>query len=143
MQHFVHWLRTLKSEIWKKPKLAGWGAIQNFFERIEFQNRGAAHTHGCYWTEKPISEMITKGSLGATYQTLLVNLNFMQWFYNTNVIHVSLLYVVVHFQTINAARKVFCVRFHQAHTKIQKTTYTSMSVLKMKTNGLFLIIHQL
>lgn len=58
MQHFVHRLRTLKSEIWKKPALAEWGSIENFFERVEFQNRGAAHTHGCYWTDKAISEMI-------------------------------------------------------------------------------------
>ncbi|CAG8574682.1 442_t:CDS:2 [Gigaspora rosea] len=32
------------------PSLTIFGEITNFFDRIEFQNRGAAYTHSCYWT---------------------------------------------------------------------------------------------
>jgi hypothetical protein len=56
--HFMHRFRSLKKEVWKNEKVSGWGTITEFFDRIEFQNRGAAHTHGCYWTSKPIREMI-------------------------------------------------------------------------------------
>ena len=36
-----------KKNIWKDSKVSGWGTIENFFERVEFQNRGAAHVHTC------------------------------------------------------------------------------------------------
>ena len=32
----------------------------HFFERVEFQNRGAAHTHSCIWVSKTQEEMITE-----------------------------------------------------------------------------------
>src|SRR4051812_21815723 len=32
--------------------------ILHFFERVEFQNCGATHTHGCLWTTKSINNMI-------------------------------------------------------------------------------------
>ena len=56
--HFIHRFRSLKKEVWKNDKVSGWGTITDFFDRIEFQNRGAAHTHGCYWTTKSIEYMI-------------------------------------------------------------------------------------
>ena len=56
--HFVHRLQMLKSHIWKHPNLTGWGNTEHFFERVEFQNRGAAHLHGCYWTTTPIPDLI-------------------------------------------------------------------------------------
>jgi hypothetical protein len=56
--HFIHRFRSLKKEVWKNEKISGWGTITDFFERIEFQNRGAAHIHGCYWTTKSINYMI-------------------------------------------------------------------------------------
>ena len=56
--HFMHRFRSLKKEVWKNEKVSGWGTITDFFDRIEFQNRGAAHVHGCYWTTKSIDYMI-------------------------------------------------------------------------------------
>lgn len=46
-QHFIHRLRSMKNGLWKNSEMTNWGNILHFFERVEFQNRGAAHTHGC------------------------------------------------------------------------------------------------
>ena len=54
----MHRFRSLKNQIWKNKKISGWGTIEDFFDRIEFQNRGAAHVHGCYWTTESIEHMI-------------------------------------------------------------------------------------
>ena len=56
--HFVYRFRSLKKEVWKNEKISGWGTTTDFFDRVEFQNRGAAHIHGCYWTTKSIGHMI-------------------------------------------------------------------------------------
>ncbi|GES90273.1 Pif1-like helicase domain-containing protein [Rhizophagus clarus] len=56
--HFIHRLRSMKNNLWKDPELTNCGKILHFFERIEFQNRGAAHIHGCLWTTKSINNMI-------------------------------------------------------------------------------------
>ncbi len=56
--HFIHWFRSLKKNLWKNKKINGWDKITDFFNRIEFQNRVTAHTHGCYWTTKSIEYMI-------------------------------------------------------------------------------------
>ena len=32
----------------------------HFFERVEFQNRGAAHTHSCIWVSKTQNEMLSE-----------------------------------------------------------------------------------
>ncbi|EXX64061.1 hypothetical protein RirG_146390 [Rhizophagus irregularis DAOM 197198w] len=48
--HFIHRLQQLKKHIWKNPEHSEW----------EFQNRGAAHTHGVYWVSKSIEQMIAK-----------------------------------------------------------------------------------
>ena len=56
--YFLHRYRTLKQHIWKAPRLAEWGNISHFFERFEFQNRGAVHLHGCLWNTMSICEMI-------------------------------------------------------------------------------------
>jgi hypothetical protein len=58
--HFIHRLQQLKKHVWKKPEHSEWAEINHFFERIEFQNRGAAHTHGIYWTSKTIEQMISE-----------------------------------------------------------------------------------
>ena len=44
--HFIHHLRSMKNNLWKDSELTNWGKILHFFERIEFQNCGAAHLHG-------------------------------------------------------------------------------------------------
>lgn len=58
--HFIYRLQQLKNNVWKNPEHSEWGNITNFFERVEFQNRGAAHTHGVYWVSKTIEEMINE-----------------------------------------------------------------------------------
>ncbi|CAG8650969.1 1324_t:CDS:2 [Gigaspora rosea] len=40
--HFINRFRSMKKNIWKDSKVSGWGTIETFFERVEFQNRGAA-----------------------------------------------------------------------------------------------------
>ncbi|CAH1766489.1 8786_t:CDS:2 [Entrophospora sp. SA101] len=57
---FINYLQELKANVWRKPQHSNWGNIDNFFERVEFQNRGAAHTHGVYWVTKTIEKMITE-----------------------------------------------------------------------------------
>jgi DNA replication protein DnaC len=61
--HFIHRLQSLKQLIWKNPDVSEWGTYHHFFERVEFQNRGAAHTHGVYWTTKSIEEMINNNTI--------------------------------------------------------------------------------
>jgi hypothetical protein len=58
--HFIHRFQQLKNHILKDPKHSGWGNLNHFFERVEFQNRGAAHTHSIYWTSKTIEQMINE-----------------------------------------------------------------------------------
>jgi hypothetical protein len=57
-QHFNHRKRELWNHLWKKPENSNWGHLIHFFERVEFQNRGAPHTHTILWVEKSITEMI-------------------------------------------------------------------------------------
>ena len=58
--HFIHRLQQLKNFVWKNPEHSAWGNLNHFFERVEFQNRGAAHTHGVYWVSKSIEQMINE-----------------------------------------------------------------------------------
>src|SRR6185312_12822533 len=59
MQHF----RSLKKN---NSRLSGWKHICDFFERVEFQNRGAAHLHIVLWTEATINEMISSNQIRST-----------------------------------------------------------------------------
>src|SRR5581483_8826158 len=47
--HFIHRKQELKRTIWSNPNNSNWGELLHFFERVEFQNRGATHTHSCIW----------------------------------------------------------------------------------------------
>ena len=58
--HFTHRKKELWNHVWKKPANSNWGNLIHFFERVEFQNRGAPHTHSILWVEKSITEMITE-----------------------------------------------------------------------------------
>ena len=64
--YFVHKFRSLKNELYKKPHLTGFGEITDFFDRIEFQNRGTAHTHSCYWMTNTIETMIAHDVIRST-----------------------------------------------------------------------------
>ncbi len=46
--YFIYKFQSLKKKLYKKPDLTGFGVITNFFDRVEFQNRDAAHIHSCY-----------------------------------------------------------------------------------------------
>jgi len=56
--YFVNLKQNLKKYVWKQPEISKWGELLHFFERIEFQNRGAAHVHTCLWVSKSIDNMI-------------------------------------------------------------------------------------
>jgi len=58
--YFVNLKQNLKNYVWKKSKISRWGELSHFFERIEFQNRGAAHVHTCLWVSKPTNDMINE-----------------------------------------------------------------------------------
>src|SRR5205823_1884872 len=58
--HFIHRLQKLKKHVWRNPEHSEWSKINHFFERVEFHNRRAAHTHGIYWVSKTIEQMITE-----------------------------------------------------------------------------------
>ena len=64
--YFVHRFQSLKKELYTKSDLTGFGKITNFFDRVEFQNRGAAHTHSCYWTTNTIESMIVNNIIRST-----------------------------------------------------------------------------
>jgi hypothetical protein len=59
VQMFYERLYNLKNKFWKTP-LAGFGKLQEFVARIEFQFRGAIHAHYILWVEKNIETMITE-----------------------------------------------------------------------------------
>jgi PIF1-like helicase/Helitron helicase-like domain at N-terminus len=56
--HFTHRKKELWNRVWRQPANSNWGHLNHFFERVEFQNRGAPHTHTILWVEKSIPEMI-------------------------------------------------------------------------------------
>jgi hypothetical protein len=60
MLHFTHRKKELWNHVWRKPANSNWGHLNHFFERVEFQNRGAPHTHSIIWVEKTIDEMIAE-----------------------------------------------------------------------------------
>ncbi|RHZ81307.1 hypothetical protein Glove_122g28 [Diversispora epigaea] len=55
---------TLKR--YKKSDLTQFGEITNFFDRVEFQNCGVAHTHSCYWTTNSIELIISNNVIHST-----------------------------------------------------------------------------
>ncbi|CAG8558505.1 12507_t:CDS:1 [Ambispora leptoticha] len=64
--YFVHRFQSLKNELYKKPDLTRFGDITNFFDKVEFQNRGAVHMHNCYWTTNTIEVMISTNVIRST-----------------------------------------------------------------------------
>jgi len=43
--HYHHRLELIRNKLWKNSKLSKWGKWIHHWERDEFQNRGAIHTH--------------------------------------------------------------------------------------------------
>jgi len=63
--HYQNRLQTIEKYLWKKPALAGWGKWIHSWERDEFQNRGAIHTHGIAWLSLDIPSLIAKDIIRA------------------------------------------------------------------------------
>ena len=63
--HYHHRLESIRNKLWKNPKLSGWGKWIHYWERDEFQNRGAIHTHGVAWLEKSTEELINLNTIRA------------------------------------------------------------------------------
>ena len=66
VNYFIHKFQSLKKELYSKSDLIGFSNITNFFDRVEFQNRGAAHIHNCYWITNPIKTMIANDVIWST-----------------------------------------------------------------------------
>ena len=64
--YFLQRFRSMKKKLWNNRQLCGWNSITDFFERIEFQNRGAVHLHIVLWTEATIDEMIASNEIRST-----------------------------------------------------------------------------
>ena len=66
--YFMQRFHSLKKKrLWNDSHLSGWKRIcEFFFERVEFQNRGAAHLHIVLWTEATINEMISSNQIRST-----------------------------------------------------------------------------
>jgi len=63
--YFISLKQEIKHHIWSKQENCRWGELKHFFERVEFQNRGAAHVHTCLWVSANINEMITNNVIRA------------------------------------------------------------------------------
>jgi Cdc6-like AAA superfamily ATPase len=63
--HYHHRLSSMHEHFWKKPNLTDWGNWLHHFERDEFQNRGAIHTHGIAYLSKSIPELIDSNVIRA------------------------------------------------------------------------------
>ena len=64
-QHYHHRLSSMHQYLWKNPNLTDWGNWLHHFERDEFQNRGAIHTHGIAYLSKSIPELIDSNVIRA------------------------------------------------------------------------------
>ena len=63
--HYHHRLSSMHQYLWKNPNLTDWGNWLHHFERDEFQNRGAIHTHGIAYLSKSIPELIDSNVIRA------------------------------------------------------------------------------
>jgi hypothetical protein len=63
--HYHHRLSSMHQYLWKNPNLTEWGNWLHHFERDEFQNRGAIHTHGVAYLSKSIPELIDSNVIRA------------------------------------------------------------------------------
>jgi hypothetical protein len=64
-QHYHHRLSSMHQNLWKNSNLTNWGNWLHHFERDEFQNRGAIHTHGIAYLSKSIPELIDSNVIRA------------------------------------------------------------------------------
>ena len=60
VQFYYRRYQNLKDKLLRNRKLSGFGAMREFAERHEFQQRGAIHTHSLLWVQKPLSDLISE-----------------------------------------------------------------------------------
>jgi PIF1-like helicase/helitron helicase-like protein len=63
--HYHHRLSSMHQYLWKNQNMTDWGDWLHHFERDEFQNRGAIHTHGVAYLSKSIPELIDSNVIRA------------------------------------------------------------------------------
>ena len=63
--HYTNRLQSLHHYLWNNPNLSNLGKWLHYFERDEFQNRGAIHTHGVAWLDKSIPDLISSNEIRA------------------------------------------------------------------------------
>ncbi|CAG8687266.1 20477_t:CDS:2 [Cetraspora pellucida] len=64
--HFIHRLQNIKKSVRKNPEISEWETYSHFFDRIEFQNHGAAHLYEVYCTTTSILEIINLNTIRST-----------------------------------------------------------------------------
>ena len=60
---YIQRIRSIRKYLWNNARISKWGAVKDFFERTEFQNRGAAHFHTVLWCEATIEQMIASNQI--------------------------------------------------------------------------------
>jgi len=63
--HYQNRLKSIHHYLWRNGKLCKWGKWQHYWERDEFQNRGAIHTHGIAFVEKSINDLVLENVIRA------------------------------------------------------------------------------
>ena len=63
--HYTNRLQSLHYHLWKNSNLSNLGKWLHHFERDEFQNKGAIHTHEVAWLDKLIPELIALNAIRA------------------------------------------------------------------------------
>ena len=132
--HFIHRLQQLKKSIWKNSEYSNWGDLIHFFERVEFQNRGAAHTHGIYWTSKPVNQLIAENLIRAN----LSDPNNEPELYakvKAHQVHTCSIKCGGLVSPDHTCKKGFLRSFSQLLILIQILNVIYINVLKLKING--------
>lgn len=63
--HFYNRFSCFKKQILSKPTISQFGNLLHYFDRFEFQNRQAIHTHSALWTQKSCEELIRQNYIRA------------------------------------------------------------------------------
>src|SRR5207247_10292284 len=103
--------------LWKNPNLTNWGDWLHHFERDEFQNRGAIHTHGIAYLSKSIPELIDSNIIRADMPDPNLEPELYE-LVKKHQIHTCNLLVGVLLQVVHVAKKVFLNLIQITHMKI-------------------------
>jgi hypothetical protein len=65
VQYYYRRYQNLKDKLLRNKRLNGFGALQEFVERHEFQQRGAIHTHSLLWVQRSMEDLISEDFIRA------------------------------------------------------------------------------